>query len=248
MKHLLALRHVAFEDLGYFEGVFQKRGYKIIYMDTGKDNVEFIHTIDPDILVICGGPISVNDHHLYPFLLDEFKIVESRLKNKKCTLGLCLGAQVIAKALGAAVYPAKSKEIGWSPLTLTSEGMQSPLRFLGEGNIKVFHWHGETFDLPKNTTLLASTPICENQAFSFEDHTLALQFHPEVIPHHLEQWYIGHAAELSQPKNIDIRQMRLEAIQWGSLLKQQGEKFLNEWISMSGSHCESTVDRDVNVK
>jgi GMP synthase (glutamine-hydrolysing) len=234
MKHLVALRHVAFEDLGYFENIFQNRGYKITYMDAGKDDLVLIHSIDPDILVICGGPISVNDQDLYPFLIDEFKIVESRLKKKKCTLGLCLGAQVIAKVLGARVYPAKSKEIGWAPILLTKEGKRSPIRFLTEGNAKVFHWHGETFDLPKEATLLASTPICENQAFTYEDHTLALQFHPEVIPNHLEQWYIGHTAELSQTKGIDIHQMRLEAIKWGALLKQQGEKFLNEWISNLG--------------
>lgn len=230
MKQLLALRHVPFEDLGYFEPIFQGHGFKVIYMDAGKDNIKFIETVDPDILVICGGPISVNDEHLYPFLADECKIVESRLKRGKCTLGICLGAQVIAKVLGASVYSAKSKEIGWSPLTLTKEGRQSPLRFLAEENANVFHWHGETFDLPQRATLLASTPVCANQAFSFENHTLALQFHPEVIPHHLEQWYIGHSLELSQLKNIDLHQMRLQAIHWGPLLKQQGEKFLHAWI------------------
>lgn len=230
MKHLMVIRHVAFEDLGYFEKVFHSRGFKITYIDAGKDSFDSIKTQDPDMLAICGGPISVNEQHLYPFLLDEFAIVESWLKRKKPVLGLCLGAQVIAKVLGSRIYPADSKEIGWSPISLSKEGKESPLRFFGEEHTRVFHWHGETFDLPKQTTLLASTSICPNQAFAYENHTLAIQFHPEVIPEHLEQWYIGHTCELSQVKMTNVFQLRKEAQQWGSLLRKQGQKFLSEWI------------------
>ncbi len=231
MKHLIALKHVAFEDLGYFEEVFQSLGFTITYLDAGKDSLDFIQKRNPELLVICGGPISVNDEHLYPFLLDEFKIIEKRLKQQKASLGICLGAQAIAKVLGSKIYSNKIKEVGWSPITLTEEGKQSALRFLAEDKTHVFHWHGETFDLPKQTTLLASTPICRNQAFSYEHHTLGLQFHPEVIHNHLEQWYIGHCCELSQHKDVSIDQMRRDAKQWGTHLRQQGELFLRDWVS-----------------
>ena len=231
MKSLIALKHVAYEDLGYFEEVFQTLGFTISYLNAGKDNIDLIQKLNPDLLVICGGPISVNDEHLYPFLLDEFKIIENRMKHQRPTLGLCLGAQAIAKVLGSKIYPNKVKEIGWAPITVTDEGQQSPLRFLAEDKTSVFHWHGETFDLPKQTTLLASKHACKNQAFSYEHHTLGLQFHAEVIPNHLEQWYIGHACELGHLKDVSIDQMRRDAQFWGHVLKRQGDLFLKEWVS-----------------
>jgi GMP synthase (glutamine-hydrolysing) len=226
MKQLLALKHVAFEDLGYFEEVFLELGYTISYLDVGKNSLDTIEKMNPDLLVICGGPISVNDEHLYPFLLKEFKIIEKRLKQNQATLGICLGAQAIAKVLGSKIYSNPEKEIGWSRLTLTEAGKQSSLRFLANEDTHVFHWHGETFDLPKNATLLASTPLCSNQAFAYGKHTLGLQFHPEVIAEHLEQWYIGHACELSQLKDVSIEQLRRDAQRWGNTLKIQGAQFL----------------------
>lgn len=230
MKQVMVLRHVPFENLGYFEQIFKDKGFEVINIDAGKDDLNIIKKTNPDILVICGGPISVNDEDLYPFLNDEFTIVEERIKRKRPVLGLCLGAQVIAKVLGSKIYPAKSKEIGWFPITLTHEGEKSPMRFLGN-NIKNFHWHGETFDLPKGATLLASTPICTNQAFSYGDEILGIQFHPEVTPDQLEQWYIGHICELGQIKDVTISQLRKEANAYGRILKIEGEKFLNDWLN-----------------
>ncbi|MFI5342963.1 MAG: glutamine amidotransferase [Chlamydiales bacterium] len=233
MKRLIALKHVAFEDLGYFEEIFQGLGFSVTYLNAGRDSLDLIQKMNPELLVICGGPISVNDEHLYPFLLDEFRMIESRLKQQKATLGLCLGAQSIAKVLGSKIYSNRVKEIGWAPIALTVAGKQSSLRFFAEDKTHVFHWHGETFDLPQQATLLASTTICKNQAFSYGNHTLGLQFHPEVIPSHLEQWYIGHSCELSQQKDLSIDQMRRDAQLWGNTLQHQGELFLNEWIQNS---------------
>lgn len=230
MKQVVVLRHVPFENLGYFEQCFKDNGFKITYVDAGKDDLSVIEKNDPEILVVCGGPISVNDEDLYPFLHDEFRIVKERIKQKRATLGLCLGAQVIAKVLGSKIYPGKSKEIGWFPITLTDEGKNSSLRFLGQEGIKDFHWHGETFDLPHNAVLLASTSICTNQAFSYGEEILAIQFHPEVTPEQLEQWYIGHTCELGQLKNISIAELRQDAKKYGKELRKQGEKFLNEWL------------------
>ncbi len=230
MKHLVAIRHVAFEDLGSFESVFKKLGYGINYLDAGKDELHLIHPLDPDLLVICGGPISANDEHLHPFLKEEFKIVQERIRRHRPILGLCLGSQVIAKALGSTVYSIRAKEIGWYPLTLTEAGKQSPLHYLDADQTHVFHWHGETFDLPKEATLLASTPVCKSQAFAYGKRVLGIQFHPEVIPHHLEQWYIGHTCELSQHPEIELHKLRRDAKHWGNTLQLQAERFLTEWV------------------
>lgn len=230
MKKVIVIRHVPFEDLGYFGPKLNSLGYSISYLDAGKDDLSLVDSLDPDLLVICGGPISVNEEELYPFLHDEFRVVAKRIYEEKPILGICLGAQIIAKVLGSRVYSSGTKEIGWFPIFLTEEGKNSPLHYLHHDHTYVFHWHGETFDLPLQATLLASTPICKNQAFAIGTHTLALQFHPEVIPLHLEQWYIGHTCELSHTKQISLDQLRKEAKLWGSKMQKQGEQFLQEWI------------------
>lgn len=220
------IRHVAFEDLGSFEQAFIHLGYQTAYYEAGVDDLKSLKKAD--LLVILGGPISVNDENRYPFLLDEFELVEWRIQNQKKTLGICLGAQVIAKVMGAKVYPAKEKEIGWKPIVLAQEGKKSPLEVFE--NIKLFHWHGETFDLPKGSALLASTSVCPHQAFSVSSHTLALQFHPEVTAKPLEKWYIGHTNELTRYPDSFLSQLRNEAESLAPLLAQKALPFLSNWL------------------
>src|ERR1700743_576111 len=119
-KTLLAIRHVAFEDLGGFEAPLAEAGYAIRYADMGVDAIAGFGA--PDLLVVLGGPIGVYEDDLYPWLKDEIALIAARLKAQKPTLGICLGAQLMARALGARVYPGRAKEIGWKPLTLTSAG------------------------------------------------------------------------------------------------------------------------------
>src|SRR5262249_30752243 len=138
-------------------------------------------------------------------------------------LGICLGSQLMAKALGARVYKGKRKEIGWSPLTLTDAGKRSPLRALG-ARPSVLHWHGDTFDLPEDATLLASTPAYRNQAFAWKDHALALQFHPEVTAHGLERWFIGHATEIATTRGVDVPSLRRATRRAAPRLEMHGPK------------------------
>src|ERR1700744_18182 len=153
-KTVLALRHVAFEDLGAFETTLQDGGYTIRYADLGLDDLSSFEA--PDLLAVLGGPIGVYENDLYPFLNDEIALIGRRLQAGLPTLGICLGAQLMARALGARVYPGRGKEIGWKPLTLTAAGRESLAPLDG---LPVLHWHGDTFDLPDGAANLASTDL-----------------------------------------------------------------------------------------
>ena len=182
-----------------------------------------------DLVIILGGPISVNDIDEYPFIQTELEMLTERLKADKPTLGICLGAQLIAKALGAKVYPGQHKEIGWSPIQLDEAGSRSALRHLvGEG-VCVLHWHGETFDIPEYAEHLASSELYSNQAFSY-GNTLALQFHPEVTAHGLEQWFIGHTGEIHQIDGISVNKLRDDTHQFADTLQARAYTFFSEWL------------------
>jgi GMP synthase (glutamine-hydrolysing) len=196
MKHVLAIRHIAFEDLGTFEPMFREWGYRIEYVDAPTSDLAALDVLAPDLLVILGGPIGVYEEDNYPFLVAEFALVEQRLESNRALLGICLGAQMIARACGARVFPGPTKEIGWGPVTLTDAGAQSALAPLAQGS-SVLHWHGDTFDLPAGAVCLASTAAYTQQAFSIGTQVLGLQFHLEACAPRLESWLVGHAVELA---------------------------------------------------
>lgn len=226
-KTALAVRHVAFEDLDSLDAVLHAADYQISYLEAGQDPIHEA-LLDTDLLILLGGPISVNDDNDYPFIRDTLELLRQRLQFARPTLGICLGAQLIAKALNADVYPGTQKEIGWSTLTLTDTGRASCLRHLKD--VPVLHWHGETFGIPQGASHLASTPVCKNQAFSIENHTLGLQFHIEVTTHRLERWYIGHTVELAQA-GIDINKLRRDSQAYAPVLKSAAEKCMSEWLN-----------------
>jgi GMP synthase (glutamine-hydrolysing) len=228
MKTALALRHVHFEDLGALEPLLEAAGYRVKYLEAPTASWEGL--TPPDLLLLLGGPLSVNDTADYPFLLSELAFVKQSIQEGKAVLGLCLGAQLIARSLGAAVYPMAQKEVGWSPLSATQAGQAHPLRHLALKSIEVLHFHGETFELPEGATLLASTPLCERQAFSLGARVLGLQFHPEVTPQGLESWWVGHTGELASLK-LSIPELRAKSYELGPRLTGPLKAFLTEWLA-----------------
>lgn len=226
MKSLLAIRHVPFEDLGSFALLLAQSGYAIRYVDAPTADFAALAKEKPELLIVLGGPIGVNDGAEYPFVADELKFVEARLKDGLPTLGICLGGQFVAKALGAKVYAGKAVEVGWKALTLTDAGRASPLRHLTG---PTFHWHGETFDLPAGAVHLASTDVCPHQGFSWGTSTLALQFHPEVSVRGLEQWYVGNVGELRELK-LTAAALRAESRRLGQQMEREATAFLAEWL------------------
>jgi len=226
MKTAIALRHLDFEDVGTFAAVLAEYGYQLQYLDPTIDNLE--PASHADVLIVLGGPVGANDEKIYPFLEQELSIVRERLNSGKPLLGICLGAQLIAKALGARVSPLGIKEIGFSPLTLTTAGKASVLSALGD--TPILHWHGDQFDIPANAVHLASTSVCQNQAFSIGRNVLALQCHLESDTRKIEHWLIGHANELAHA-GINPCTLRAEATALGERLTLAARAVFAAWLN-----------------
>jgi GMP synthase (glutamine-hydrolysing) len=231
MQNALVIQHLAFEDLGNLHPILEQRGYNIVYQQAGVDDLSVIEPLQPDLLVILGGPIGVYEDAEYPFIQDELRLLEKRLEKDLPTLGICLGSQLMARALGAAVYPGgNGKEIGWGKLQLSLAGESSCLRHLGGSETAVLHWHGDTFDLPENAVLLASSLQYPNQAFSWGNNCLGLQFHPEVTAKGMERWFIGHACEIASIKGLSVSQLRADTGVYAPGLVSMASRFWQEWL------------------
>ncbi len=221
-----AFRHVGFEDLGSFTPSLREAGFTIEYVDVPIDDVASIDPLDADIVIVLGGPVGVYDDASYPFINHEINFLRERLRADRPTLGVCLGAQLMAAALDANVYPGV-REIGWAPVDLTAYGERSPLAALN--SVSVLHWHSDTFDLPEQCELLASTADCRHQAFRRGSNVMGLQFHPEPFAAKLECWLVGHANELAA-NDIDPIALRRDAIHHAPALERASHRMLSAWI------------------
>lgn len=227
-KTCIAVRHLAFEDLGLLEPLLHQAGYRVDLRDAGLQPLTPREWREADLVVVLGGPVGVYEREDYPWLDAEVAGLRQRLQERRPTLGLCLGAQLMAAALGASVHPGPAKEIGWGGLTLTEQGAASPLRHLGTA--PVLHWHGDTFDLPEGATLLASSELYPHQAFSLGPSVLALQFHLEVDPARIEPWLIGHTGELRQA-GLSVPALRAASAGLGPEVVEAGRAVLARWLN-----------------
>jgi GMP synthase (glutamine-hydrolysing) len=231
MRTCIAVRHVAFEDLGLLAPLVAARGFAVRYVDAPLERLDAASLTAADLVVVLGGPIGVYEDDVYPFLTGELAAIKTRVAAKKPTLGVCLGAQLMAKALGADVAPGPQKEIGYAPLAVTEEGRAAGLGDFS--SVPVLHWHGDNFALPAGATRLASTAACPNQAFSLGAAVLGLQFHVEVDPSTIETWLVGHTVELGKA-GIDPRTIRAQAASVGQATAEKGRVFLATWLDGVG--------------
>ncbi|PZQ18010.1 MAG: glutamine amidotransferase [Ancylobacter novellus] len=205
----VAVRHVAFEDLGLLAAPLDAMGWDVSYCEAATEDLSHRSIGGADLLIVLGGPIGVGDVADYPFLAAELKMIEKRLRRCAPTFGVGLGAQLMAAALGARVHRGPFRKIGWGPVSLTPQGAASSLSAIVRERADVLHWRGEAFDLPKGATRLAFSDDCDNQAFAFGKRALAVQFHVEAGPLELEEWYVGHAAELAA-EGVSVANLRAQ--------------------------------------
>jgi len=212
---VLAFRHVPHEGLGRIAPELARRGISLDYADLYQPGAAVPDPSRYDGLIFMGGPMSVNDG--LPYLEQEARWIAQAVEARRPVLGVCLGAQLIAKALGARVYPSPVKEIGWFEIDWTGEAAADPL-FAGAGPREtVFQWHGETFDLPPGARWLASSSACPHQAFCASSSAYALQFHLEVTPEMIADWCAqdancGDLRQVAAPIDKAHNAMRLAAL------------------------------------
>lgn len=219
---------MAFEDLGLLAPVIEREGWDVSFCEAAVDDLRHHSIRGADLVVILGGPIGVHETDDYPFLTSEVALIEYRLSRNLPTLGICLGSQLMAKALGSRVYKGPVKEIGWGTVKLTEHGVSSCLGGLQDDAV-VLHWHGDSFDLPSGATRLASNENYENQAFAYGDSALALQFHLEADPRQLEEWYVGHTVELAA-ENISIAELRATTHRHRGDFALRADRIFSDWL------------------
>jgi GMP synthase (glutamine-hydrolysing) len=229
----VVLRHVAYEDLGLLAAILHDAGWNASYCEASTQDLGEPWIEQADLLIVLGGPIGVYETDRFPFLLKEVALLERRLAKDRPTLGICLGGQLMAKALGSPVFPGPTKEIGWGRVELTNAGQASSLSPLAETGAVVLHWHADTFDLPDGAVRLAWNGAYENQAFAYGERAMALQFHVEVDPWRLEEWYVGHAVELSAA-NVSIPDLRMATAAVAGQMRVQATRIFNKWLQHLG--------------
>jgi len=174
------LQHVSFEGPGCIETWLNRQKSTIGYTRFYESEFQIPSTDDFDLLVVMGGPMGVYDSDTYSWLETEKELIRTAIEHDKTVLGICLGAQLIASALGEDVFPNSQKEIGWFPIFKTETGKQMPLIQNFEHATTVFHWHGDTFNLPAGAQHLFYSEACPNQAFLIKKNVIGLQFHLEI--------------------------------------------------------------------
>ena len=206
------LQHVPFEGLGSIESWLQRAGYEVT-ATRFYDSDELPPPADVDLVAAMGGPMSVNDEQQYPWLAAEKRFIGAAIELGRPVLGVCLGAQLIASACGAAVYPNKVKEIGWLPIQGVEPGAdaEQPATFRFPPFLEVFHWHGDTFDLPEGAVRLARSNAALNQAFQLGDSVIGMQFHLDTTPDSVRALVEHCRAELVPSMYVQSEQRILAA-------------------------------------
>ena len=226
-KSVLAIRHMFSGNPFNIETVFDAHDFNTSLIEGFSTDISSIDPLEPDIVLVMGGAMGVYEADLYPYLHDEIALLKARIAADRPTLGVCLGSQLMAASQGKRVYKGENgKEFGFFPINLTEAGKETPLRHLSADLTRVLHMHGDTFELPDNATLLASTDLYKNQAYRIGQNCFGVQFHPEVE-------YVGFENLLVEDNGrIDVAAFRAEGQKYLPTMEKQTTLFVNDLIKI----------------
>ncbi|MEM6810910.1 MAG: gamma-glutamyl-gamma-aminobutyrate hydrolase family protein [Pseudomonadota bacterium] len=229
MKALI-LCHKSKQDAGAFDDMLLERGAEVEIRLAFDEGIRDVTPDQHDIVLFMGGPMGVYQKDIFPYLQDEINYLEKRFEKEKPYLGICLGGQLMAAAMGSEVYPGQNgKEIGWHSIQVNQEGGRTCLQHLDASHTPMMQWHGDTFDLPSEANLLASSDLYQNQAIAYGEKILGLQCHPEVTMTNIELWLALGKNELQQA-GLTVPVLREQTREHIETLDKARTKFFNEWL------------------
>lgn len=234
---LLVLQHVAHELLGTLNPLLKRAGFRIRYVNFARHPDAQPSLDGYDGLIVLGGPMSVNDADRLPHLTTELKLIEDAMRRDVPVLGICLGAQLIAKTLGAEVYRNPEKEIGWYDVSPTDDAGGDPLLLPLQKTEKIFQWHGETFDMPRSARHLAYSFLCANQAYRYGAKVYGFQFHMEVDEPMIHRWLRvpENQTEISALRgDCHIEQIYSDTSRHMARLREISERVFRAFIDLFG--------------
>ena len=226
-KKALIVQHDPTIHLGNLEEVLTEANFELVVVDARTYDFDAVPS-DIELVVVLG-----NDHGVYekderPYIAREEKWLAAWTRDKRPTLGVCFGAQILASALGAEVYRGETQVVGFRTVTPTPAGRDSPVRFFAD--VPVMEWHGDTFTLPAGATRLAGSSDYENEAFAVDDWALAVQFHPETTSEMHETW-LTDAHAWVEDAGFDLEALRVERETHITAMQQASQDMLRDWLA-----------------
>ncbi|QIZ69261.1 type 1 glutamine amidotransferase [Oxynema aestuarii] len=231
---ILAIQHADCENLGYFETVLRQLKIPFDYLDVSSGETFPLTLNNYTHLIVLGGFMSAYQEREYPWLRYECDLIEYALEREIGIVGICLGAQLIAKVLGASVQKGdRGSEIGWYDVVLTPDAQQDPLLKEFPHQFKALQWHGDTFDLPEKAVRLASSSKYENQAFRYGDRVWGLQFHLEVTEEIIQRWLVNHNQRHPVPQQIPPYPIQKATSKNLSEFQTMADRFIEQFIAVT---------------
>ncbi|PKP91627.1 MAG: glutamine amidotransferase [Alphaproteobacteria bacterium HGW-Alphaproteobacteria-16] len=228
MKTALVVRHTFYEGIAGFRAPVEAAGYRVSRIDVTDPAFATADLDAPDLLILMGGPMGVYELAENPWIAGELERLARRIERRLPTLGVCLGAQMIAQAMGAEVYAGPVKEVGFAPVQVNAAGMASPLRHIA--GVPMLHWHGDSFPLPDGTECLALTPAYAHQAFRRGNDLLALQFHAEMGEDPRFEIWLDGSEDYAAQAGTTISTLRADHAAHGPAAVSAGRAMVAEWL------------------